>query len=39
MIYPMGINLIPGLFRIPALRDKKNNKKILYNISKIIQMI
>ena len=39
MIYPLGISLIPGFFRIPALRDKKQNKNFLYNFSKLIQMI
>ena len=39
MIYPFLIYLIPGIFRIPALNDTKGNKKFLYNISKLIQMI
>ena len=39
MIYPFGINIIPILIRIPALRDTKNNNKVLYNISKFIQLI
>ncbi len=25
LVYPFGINLIPGLFRIYALRDPKKN--------------
>ena len=37
LIYPFGINLIPGLFRIPAL--SKNNRRYLYSLSIIIQMI
>ncbi len=37
MLYPFGLNLLPGIFRIPSLRS--NNKKILYNISKIIAYI
>ena len=28
MVYPFGLNLIPGLGRIPALRAKEKNKKI-----------
>ena len=36
-IYPFGINLLPGLFRIPSLSDKKGNRKYLYIISKILQ--
>ena len=38
-IYPFGINLLPGLFRIPSLSDKKGNRKYLYIISKILQML
>ena len=38
-IYPFGIYLIPGIFRIPSLSDKKNNRKCLYNISKLLQII
>ena len=40
LLYPIGINLLPGIFRTPSL--KKNNikhKKCLYIISKIIQLI
>jgi hypothetical protein len=39
MVYPFGINLLPGLFRIPALRDKKKDKKCLYKISRYVAMI
>ena len=39
LIYPFGICLIPGLFRIPALHDKNKNKKCLYNFSIFIQAI
>ena len=39
MIYPFGINLFPGFFRIPALRAKNQDKKCLYIISKIIAII
>ena len=38
-ISPFGINLIPGLFRIPSLTNKKNKRTYLYGISKIIQLI
>ena len=39
-IEPFGIYLIPGLFRIPALSNrKKKNRYILYKFSKILQMI
>ena len=39
MIYPFGINLIPGIFRIPALRNEKRNKNCIYNFSKIVALI
>ena len=39
MIYPLGINLIPGLFRIIALRDKNQNSECLYKISGYIAII
>ena len=39
MIYPLGIYLLPGLFRIPALRAPKKDKKIMYKFSKIIQLL
>ena len=34
-ITPFGLNLIPGLFRIPAI---KSRKEFLYLISKILQL-
>ena len=39
MIYPFVINLIPGLFRLPAIKDDKKDKECLYKFSKIIQLI
>jgi hypothetical protein len=39
MIYPIGINLIPGIFRIPSLRAKKKDKQCMYSFSKIIALI
>ena len=39
MIYPFGINLIPGIFRIPALRDKAQKSKYLYQFSGYIALI
>ena len=39
MLYPFAIYLLPCIFRIPALRNNKKNKEIIYNFSKIIQMI
>jgi len=38
MIYPFGLNLIPGIFRIPALRAKNKDKKCLYKISNILSL-
>ena len=39
MVYPFGLNLLPGMFRIPALRAQKKDKKCLYNVSSIIALI
>ena len=39
MIYPFGLNLLPGMFRIPSLRSKNKNKTCLYNFSKILAFI
>ena len=37
LLYPFGIYLIPGLFRIPALKAK--NKTCIYKLSKVIQLL
>ena len=39
MIYPIGLSLLPGFFRIPALRNKRGNKKCLYKFSGLIALI
>ena len=39
MLYPLGYVLLPGLFRIPALRAKNKDKESLYKLSKLILMI
>ena len=39
MLYPCGLNLIPGLFRIPALRTDKEDKKSIYNMSLFIALL
>ena len=39
MIYPLGIYLIPGIFRIPALKAKKKDKECIYKISQISKFI
>jgi hypothetical protein len=38
LITPFGYYLIPGIFRIPALRGKKN-KQCMYKFSQFIQII
>ena len=39
MIYPFGFYLIPGIFRIPSLSNRKNKRKLLYNVSQFLQLI
>jgi hypothetical protein len=39
MLYPFGINLIPGIFRIPALKAKKRDKELLYRVSKVLALL
>ena len=39
MIYPFGLNLMPGIFRIPALRTKNNDKECIYKASIIIALL
>ncbi len=39
MVYPFGLNLLPGMFRIPALRAHKKDKKCLYKFSSLIALI
>ena len=38
LITPLFIYLLPGILRIPALRDFKNNRYIMYKFSKILQI-
>ena len=38
MIYPFGIKLLPGIFRIPALRAPKKDQKYKYKISLLLGM-
>ena len=38
-LYPFGLNLLPGFFRIPALRAPKRDKKCLYIFSNIVALI
>ena len=39
ILYPFGLNLIPGFFRMPALKDIKQNKKCIYKTSQLISLI
>ena len=39
MLYPFGLNLLPGMFRIPALRAINKDKKYLYQCSKLVALI
>ena len=39
MVYPFGLYLLPGIFRIPALRAKNKDKICLYKFSFIISLI
>ena len=39
MVYPFGLNLLPGFFRIPALRDEKKDQKCLFKISNIVAIV
>ena len=39
MLYPFGLNLLPGMLRIPALRDKKKDSQCIYKISTLVAII
>ena len=39
MLYPIGLNVIPGIFRILALRDPKKGRNSIYILSKILALI
>ena len=38
MLYPFGYNLIPGLFRIRALKDAKKNRINMYKMSNLLAL-
>ena len=38
LLYPFGLNLLPGIFRIPALRAGEKNKECLYKFGSIISL-
>lgn len=39
LLYPFASNLLPGIFRIPALKSEKKDEKFIYNIGNIIALI
>ena len=39
LFYPFFLCLIPGIFRIPALKPGKSSKECLYKFSKITQLV
>ena len=39
MSYPFGFKFLPGLFRIPALKAPKKDKKCTYKISRILNLL
>jgi len=39
LLYPLGINLVPGFFRIPSLKNYTGCNKCLYFFSKLIAFI
>ena len=39
LIYPFGLLLIPGIFRLSALSSKDRNQECLYKFSNLIEMI
>ena len=38
LLYPFGIYLLPGIFRIPSLSINNKKRECLYNFSKILQL-
>ena len=39
LLYPFGLYLIPGFFRLPSLKAKKKDQLCLYKISQLIALI
>ena len=39
MLYPFGLNLIPGIFRIPSLKAKNKDKECIYKIGLVFALI
>jgi hypothetical protein len=39
MLYPFGIYLFPGIFRLGALNAKEKDKECMFRFSKVLQLI
>ena len=39
LLYPFALNLLPGLLRIPSLKDSKIDRECLFKISKIASIL
>ena len=39
MVYPFGLNLLPGIFRIPALKAEKGDQAYKYKIGQMVALI
>ena len=39
LLYPFGLNLLPGFFRIPSLRTPKKDRECMYKLSNILSLI
>ena len=39
LLYPFGINLIPGIFRIPSLKNYSGCSKCMYFFSKLVALV
>ena len=39
LVYPIFLNIFPGIFRISSLKSVNKNKECIYKLSQIIQMI
>ena len=39
LLYPFGINLIPGIFRISSLKESNKDRELMYKFSQYLQMI
>ena len=39
LLYPFGLNLFPGFFRIPSLRTPKKDKECMYKLGNILSLL